>query len=73
MICKKCNGRGYKWTNKKKIHICDNCNGRKELDWLEEVFGVEDKIINYSPKVTIKINDISFCVPRSLYSLSIIS
>jgi len=42
MICDKCNGIGYWESPDKKIkQWCLKCKGEKELDWIEEIFGVD--------------------------------
>lgn len=43
MICDFCHGVGVttfeisKWLS--GSHICPKCNGKKEIDWLEDIFG----------------------------------
>jgi len=43
MKCDKCNGTGCDpnfYPNKIPV-LCDKCLGKKELDWLESIFGVK--------------------------------
>lgn len=41
MICDRCNGLGavrVRLTN--HIHYCDKCRGIKQINWIENIFGV---------------------------------
>ena len=40
MKCSKCNGTGKIKISSKKIK-CYFCNGKKEIDWVENIFGVD--------------------------------
>ena len=45
MKCPKCNGKEWERVNTQEtISIkCNFCNGKKELDWVEYIIGVERK------------------------------
>jgi DnaJ-class molecular chaperone len=42
MKCQTCNGIGY-WESEDKMikQLCPKCYGQKEVDWIEEVLGVD--------------------------------
>jgi hypothetical protein len=43
MVCDECNGTGI---NKDNSWFCDKCKGKKELDWIENIIGVSEDIID---------------------------
>ena len=40
-ICERCNGEGFLTTNGGEKHDCPKCLGKIELNWIENIFGVE--------------------------------
>jgi len=51
MKCDKCNGKGLIPLEGEYLITCSKCKGKKELDWLENVFGpnIENYDLWYPP------------------------
>jgi RecJ-like exonuclease len=49
--CPKCNGIGYIMNKETFItQYCDFCNGKKELDWIDYIFGDQTGISLWGEK-----------------------
>ena len=50
MKCPKCNGKGVIYrrrqlkTDKPMSYNCNFCKGKSDLDWIENIFGVENEM-----------------------------
>ena len=49
MKCPKCNGSGLEFFSEKGKITCRFCWGKKELDWIEIIFGVDEIERIYNP------------------------
>ena len=53
MKCEKCNGKQYVEHNMKKrkdyLVFCNHCYGKEDLDWLDNIIGVDYKEIFWFP------------------------
>jgi len=50
MKCEKCNGKGWivkVYSTTAESMICDFCNGKIDINWLESIFGVRTKRVFY--------------------------
>ena len=51
MICDRCHGYGTIGFNESnQIAICPKCLGLKNIDWLENIIGVDIKDLTYTTK-----------------------
>jgi len=67
MICDKCNGNGCILNEDKNelsylYKVCSKCKGNGELDWLENVFGVQINSLSYKEDF---ISSLKHCIEQS--------
>jgi hypothetical protein len=47
MKCSRCNGTGLMFNNREnsktlELSICKHCKGKQDIDWLDNIFGIEN-------------------------------
>ena len=75
MLCPDCNGKPFSSIKKEEpfkhssSRVCNFCNGKKELDWVEYIFGVTtpgvDKGKLWIPPAGFKKGELSEFIGRS--------
>jgi hypothetical protein len=59
IVCNACNGTGcgdiLEESRDYLVHsLCDKCNGRGQITWLENIFGVINKTLIYTTIMVVK-------------------